>query len=80
MSPFSLTCEEFLFLIVPIFRHTIFGMVLRVVLDIFGIFIFFGPTVIFSMSILAGLLLVGEFVMQGDKWHLQVVTCGSLRV
>jgi hypothetical protein len=80
MSPFSLPCEEFLFLAVSIFRHTIFGMVLLVVPDIFGLFQFLGRTAIFSMSILAGLYIAGMVAMQGDMWQVQILTFGSLRV
>jgi hypothetical protein len=51
MSIFSLTCDKILFLAVSIFRHTIFGSGLLVVPDIFGLFLFFRVTAIFSMSI-----------------------------
>jgi hypothetical protein len=60
--------EEILFLVVPIFRRTIFGMVLLVVPTYLVFFIFFYQTAIFSMSFLTGIYLSGVVAMQGDKW------------
>jgi hypothetical protein len=53
----TLTCEKFLFLAVPIFRHAIFGSVLLAVPDIFHLFIFFKRTAIFSMSIFSSAII-----------------------
>jgi hypothetical protein len=75
MSPLSLTCDEILFLAVPILRRTIFGRVLLAVSDIFGPFIFLG-----GLLFLACLFLVGMVTMQDNMWQLQVTTYGNLRL
>jgi len=72
MSLFSLTCEEFLFLAVLIFRHTIFGKVLIVVPDIFVFSIFFGKQLFLAMLLLAGMV-----TMQDDMWESQSVKSGK---
>jgi len=51
MSMISLTCGDILFLAMSIIRQIIFGSGFLVVLDIFGVFLFFRVTTIFSMSI-----------------------------
>jgi hypothetical protein len=47
MSIFSRTSEEFLFLAMSIFRRVTFGSGLSVILDTFGVFLFFRASLLF---------------------------------
>ena len=56
----SSTCENLLYLVVPIFRRAIFS---RVLLAVPNIFLFLG-----GLLFLVGLFIAGMVTMKDDKW------------